>query len=1078
MNRRNFLKALGLGSGVSAVSACGLDDNRYYTPVEQILPYLVRPEAITPGTSTFFATTVKTGPNAYPHTAAHREGRVISMNGNHQAPTVSAIPSSVFLEMQRNYSPDRLKAPKIGGAEKTWEEATQFVADGIQKARADGKRVAWLGGYRTGAFARLLEGITGGNATYWEPLGYGAEVAASKALFGAARLPHYDLSTAHYVLSFGADFLGGWRGPWANASYAQARTSNVGHFVARFALVAAHRDQTGANCDDWYQATPGTQASIALAVAKKVAAIKGYKGPALKLITNADTSASGLTDEQIDEMATRFAQGPSIALPGGVSGTTEVAIATYLLNIVSGAAPERFHMGGYVGDIHTMGDLTALIADMKAGKIGLLMMDDSDPLHNVPKSAGFAEALKAVDRSVVFSGHSSGTSELASAILPVASLLEDWGDEEPIRGMHLLRQPGMTPLYGGRAIGDILLASWRSVAAASAPEGNWRDYLIAHWKENVFPMQKLWDDNGGDQKELSPSVRAALLGQPVPEPNETEAPAVAGSEVEAEAAQTAHDRAFRKWWNKSLQNGFFVSPTHKLREGPTLSAASLTFEDAAVAGAGNYYLQTYRHPFVEDGRFANEPWAQESPCPTTGIVWDSWLEVHPDTAAALGLRNGSKVALTTEHGKVDVGAWISKLIRPDTVALAFGQGQQHGRYAKDVGVNVVDLLTTDVDAHGAQRWQQVKVSISDLQEESGLVTTFGSDDDRDRGFAVAVNAEELSKKGDAPVAHPGELTGIHHLQLDKRLQKAGITGFYPEPDHPTYRFAMTIDADACDGCGACNIACYAENNLPVVGKQKVAEGREMSWLRIDRFFKGNEVHFVPMMCQHCGHAPCESVCPVLATYHNLDGLNAMVYNRCVGTRYCSNACPFGARKFNYHTYVWPEPFNLQLNPDVVTRTMGVMEKCTFCIDKIRKIKSAYRDKGFTKRVPDAALKLLPACAECCPSQAITFGNLNDEESTPFQTRQSQRNHYPIADINVYPAINYLAKASFHVEVPSHGGGHGGGHGDGHGGGHGDGHGGGHGHEKGHGDGQDHDKDHGAHKGKNHNEPASHGADAH
>jgi molybdopterin-containing oxidoreductase family iron-sulfur binding subunit len=335
------------------------------------------------------------------------------------------------------------------------------------------------------------------------------------------------------------------------------------------------------------------------------------------------------------------------------------------------------------------------------------------------------------------------------------------------------------------------------------------------------------------------------------------------------------------------------------------------------------------------------------------------------------------------------------------------------------------------------------------------VSTFGNDTDEHRNFVAVVDADQWAKVGDAESEHPGELTGIHHLAMDKRLlenearfraanpkaepERTEFVDFYPVPDHPTYRFAMTIDTNACTGCNACVVACYAENNLPIVGKWKIKKNRQMAWIRVNRFFAdhaegGPSVHWVPLPCQHCAHAPCESVCPVLATYHTIDGLNAMIYNRCVGTRYCANACPYSARKFNYHSYDWPEPFNLQLNPDVVARSMGVMEKCTFCVQRLRRTKAAHREQGFTHTVPNEALHQLTACAEACPSQAIEFGNLLDPESVPAQSRKNGRNYMLLAELNTFPAINYQARASHHVHR-EHSGGHAaaGAHGDGHGG---------------------------------------------
>ena len=303
--------------------------------------------------------------------------------------------------------------------------------------------------------------------------------------------------------------------------------------------------------------------------------------------------------------------------------------------------------------------------------------------------------------------------------------------------------------------------------------------------------------------------------------------------------------------------------------------------------------------------------------------------------------------------------------------------------------------------------------------------------------------------------------------IDQRAIDAGILDMYPEPEHPTYRFAMAVDLNRCTGCGACETACFAENNTPVVGPDQVALSRHMGWIRLSRYWEGSgetpDVRFQPVMCQHCSHAPCEGVCPVLATYHNLDGLNAMVYNRCVGTRYCANNCPYTARRFNYHSYKWPESFNLMLNPSVLTREMGVMEKCTFCIQRVRSIKDSFRDDGQT--VPDSALRKLTACAQTCPTDAITFGNANEASGTVSKQFQSERAYTMLGELNTKPGVRYLARINFIPAQPLHHGGHGGGgdhgdsHGDDHGKSHGDAHGGGHG-DHGHGDKGSHDATHG------------------
>jgi Fe-S-cluster-containing dehydrogenase component/anaerobic selenocysteine-containing dehydrogenase len=1029
LNRRDFMKALGLGSGASALSACNWDDNRYYTPIEQILPYVVRPEQALPGTPTFFATTVTTGPAAHPVLARHRDGRVIHVGANQRAPMDPAVPKSALLELQRHFSPDRYRSPQAGSAgaraEATWDEGLEKLAAAVRSATKAGKTIAYLGPYRSGAIVELLLDYTNGNAVFWEPLGRAAEAQAAKALFGEAVLPAYDLSKAHYVLSFGAEFLGDWGGAVANSQYARARNPNHDGFVTRFATVTAHLDQTGVNADDWYAAAPGTELQVALAVGKLVAEKKSYRGPLASLVNGGDAAAaaaaSGISAEDITAMANAVAAGTSVVLPGGVAGSassTALAIVTYAINIIAGNGGKTFGLGPvYSGPVHGAGDVVALLDQMKAGKVGVLLLDDANPAYALPADADVASALAKVDTVVALSSHPDETNAAASLVLPISDAFEDWGDEEPADGLHLLRQPAMTPMYDTRSLGDILLVTARSAGIQPRPAAD-ADAAEA----DAAPGKGKAGKAGRSAKAVAAPAEDATEEAPVL----GFAPPTWRDYVTTRWKRdvyTPADGRFDRWWEGALQAGLI--DRRRPIAAPTQIAAGVKLPAAEAIGDGDLYLVAFPDPHRHDGRYSNQPWAQEVPDPTTGNVWDTWALLSEATAARLGVEDKGTVEVSTGAGKLTLPVRVYPAVRDDVIAVPFGGGHTaNGRYADGIGGSVVSLLNMRSDAAGAMSWQQARATVKATSSEPSVVSTFGSGDDHGKFLAVSVSAEELAKVGDKESAHAGDLTPIHHLPRDPRLEASGNLDFYPVPDHPTYRFAMTVDTNACTGCGSCVIACYAENNLPVIGRNLVAKGREMAWLRIDRFWKSNDespgATFVPMMCQQCGHAPCESVCPVLATYHTIDGLNAMVYNRCVGTRYCANNCPYVARRFNFHTYTWPEPFNLQLNPDVTARVMGVMEKCTFCVQRVREVKSAYRDMGFDKVVPDDALRQLPACAEVCPSQALTFGNQNDEASAPARTRKSGRSYEALGDLNTFPAVNYLARASYHLAA-AHGG---------------------------------------------------------
>jgi molybdopterin-containing oxidoreductase family iron-sulfur binding subunit len=642
---------------------------------------------------------------------------------------------------------------------------------------------------------------------------------------------------------------------------------------------------------------------------------------------------------------------------------------------------------------------------MTAGQVGVLLVDEVvNPAFSLPASVGFAAAMAKVDLAVALGSHPDETAASAKLVLPTNDALEDWGHEEPLAGLHVIRQPGGIALWDTRSLGEILLATWRALDT-TAPAGTWREYVQA----------AIW----------------ATRGPAAPAP----APAPEG----APAAPPAPTSADLRWWESCLAAGFTATPGWETRTAPEVSGSPIAWSGAApMAGSGDYALHSFPHDFLADGRYANQPWAQEVPDPMTGQVWDTWALIHPTTAQKLGVADNAAITLTSEVGAITVGVEISPSVRADVIAVPFGNGHTDaaGRYAK-YGASPVSVLGVVKDTHGAMAWQQVKVRAAAAGTKATLTSTFGGDSDNDRKFVALASAQQLGTVGDRDSGHATITKGdmvldVHEPAGDPRLEKAGLTDFYPMPDHPNYRFGMTIDTNACTGCGACAVACYAENNLAVVGKVKMGEGREMGWLRVNRYWKPEygddgavlkeQAYFVPMLCQHCAHAPCESVCPVWATYHSVDGLNAMVYNRCVGTRYCSNACPYSVRRFNYHGYQWPEPFNLMLNPDVSTRSMGVMEKCTFCVQRIRRTKIAWKDHGHTDLVPDEQLQRLPACVDACPSNALVFGNLNDPASAVSRARTSGRSYFPIFELNTMPAINYLARATHHRGPASHHGG--------------------------------------------------------
>jgi molybdopterin-containing oxidoreductase family iron-sulfur binding subunit len=429
-----------------------------------------------------------------------------------------------------------------------------------------------------------------------------------------------------------------------------------------------------------------------------------------------------------------------------------------------------------------------------------------------------------------------------------------------------------------------------------------------------------------------------------------------------------------------------------------------------------------------DGRGANRPWLLENPDPVTKITWQSWVEVHPDTAARIDVRNGEIVRLRSPHGMIEAPVYVYPGIRPDVLAAPLGLGHTaFGEYAPGRGVNPLDLVAAE-DDRGFLPYLSTRVSLERTSQYKKLAKTEGTPRQLGRHITETMALSSAARGLSLEEVYL-ESGGTHH-ELNTEREVEAIAGFdeaqrdarklgaYGQ-EHPLW--GMAIDLSRCTGCSACVTACYAENNIPFVGEAEVLRGREMSWMRIERYFEGGEAgrpleaRVIPVLCQHCDNAPCESVCPVYAAYHTADGLNGQVYNRCVGTRYCANNCPYKVRYFNWFAYAksaFKEPLNLQLNPDVTVRARGVMEKCTFCVQRIRGAQNHAR----LEDRPVADGEVMPACAQACASRAITFGNMKDPASRVSAAMKDPRGYHLLEDLNTRPAVTYLARVAHRSEV--------------------------------------------------------------
>ena len=990
LSRRRFLTVLGIsGAGTAALSGCST------RKVEKLIPYLVQDENQVPGIPTWYASTCTECAAGCGIHVKTREARAIKLEGNPDHPVnAGALCHRGQAALQGLYNPGRTRGPMVreGGAWKAlpWDDAIGRVATALGTA---GGRVAVISGAGPGTLSDLLSewtGALGGRVVRYEPFDRTPERAANRQVFGRDEVAWYDFAAARHIVSFGADFLETW-GPVVEQQRGFAAAHGFsGQGMAKLVYAAPRMNLTGMNADQWHPIAAGSEAALALGMANVIlserttapADANALSGALAAWSPDQVANVTGLTPDLVRRLAREFISStPSLAVAGGIGaqhrGAIEVAAAVNLLNYVAGNVGQTVRFGMGLPSSDGYGAMEELIAAMNAGQIAVLLVHDANPGYALPKSAKFAEAMAKVPLKVSTSMVLDETAAACDLLLPSHHPLERWDDLRPRAGVRGLMQPVMTPVFDTMHPGDVLLriSARAGGALARFSAASYEAHLRERWGAQPGP-------DGGQA------------------------------------------------WRDALQRGGIYEAPAPQAPAVGLGAGSApAFTAPALDGEGEFVLLPFPSSMYTDGRGANRPWLLENPDPVSKITWGSWVELNPETARRLDLRDGEVVNVRSPHGAVAAPVYVYPGIRQDVVAMPLGLGHtEYGDYARGVGVNVLDLLPAR-DGNGFLPYVSVRVDLEKTSEFRKLARTDGNPRQLGRHIAESMPLaharqgysveESLKQVGieEHEINTERELTAIAGFR-DKQIEKTRL-GAYAE-EHP--RWGMVIDLAKCTGCSSCVTACYSENNIPWVGYDDVVRGREMSWMRIERYFEGGtepgepvSTRHIPMLCQHCENAPCESVCPVYASYHTADGLNGQIYNRCVGTRYCSNNCPYKVRYFNWFPYArraFESPLDLQLNPEVTVRSRGVMEKCTFCVQRIRGAQHQARLEDRPLRDGD----VVTACQQACPSGAIVFGNVNDPESRVTRAKEDHRGYHVLEEINVRPSVTYLARVLHRTEA--------------------------------------------------------------
>jgi MoCo/4Fe-4S cofactor protein with predicted Tat translocation signal len=977
--RRDFLKYVGFSTAAASLAACE-------GPVVKSIPYVVQPKEIIPGVANFYATTIANGYDFASVLVKTREGRPIKIENNTLAETNGMANARVHASVLDLYDNKRVKSPLKNGQPIGWSQFVNETSKKLEELKASGKEIAVLTQSFASPSTRNLiadfrEQYTNVRHVSYDAVSESAALDAFQAKYGERALANYDFEKAMTIVSVGADFLGDWQGGGFDSGYAKKRVPQQGK-MSRHIQFESNMSLSGANADLRVPVKPSEQR---LALAKLYSYVTGVNVPG---------SLSEALDKVVREAASELKRAGKNAVV--ITGIQDVNAQTVVLELNEYLGSKAFDTKATIktkrgNDL----EVASLVADMKAGKIAAVIMAGVNPVYSLPNSEDFKAGLEKVEMSIASAMKVDETAKLCTYVAAAPHYLESWGDVEMKKGHYSLMQPTIRPLFDTKQFQELLM-SW------TANTQSYDEYIKMIWTQDIL-------DGASFSQALHDGVFKTSYDA-VSDLDQLE------GTLNKDAVETPSGSAARALSNSSKSNGMELSLYTKVGMG--------------------------------DGQQANNPWLQEFPDPISRTSWDNYLTISKSDADAAGLvnenvanggLNGSYVNVTVNGVTVEK---VPVIIQPGqakgSVGLALGFGRKEGVQAEmQTGVNAYPLY------QNFKAVQNVTIEKASGTHEFACVqlhnTLMG------RGDIIRETSLEIFNTKNKDYWNPIPKVSKDHIETPVNSPDVDLWDSFDRSIG--HHFNLSIDLNACTGCGACVIACHAENNVPVVGKTEMRRSRDMHWLRIDRYYSSQDsfegdnakkdnisglssslsefsemenpadnpqVAFQPVMCQHCNHAPCETVCPVAATAHGRQGQNHMAYNRCVGTRYCANNCPYKVRRFNWFLYNNNDEFDFHMNndlgrmvinPDVTVRSRGVMEKCSFCIQKTQKtILDAKRDG---REIKDGEFQT--ACSAACGSGAMVFGDVNDESSEVAKLSKDNRMYHLLEHVGTKPNVFYQTK---------------------------------------------------------------------